>query len=509
MSEAHVWQGQPEPIDHFDGQCEADVVVVGAGLSGVIAAQSAAEAGASVIVIEKFDKPVAHGIDVGAVNSVLQDRAGIHIDPLEAARLVYQWGQQQTNYHLIRLFVDKSGEVMTHYVEMAEEAGYTVRLNTEATARADWDNLDDRYRMFRTAHVFDVREGQDVPKTKWNAEYLLRIAYEDSLKNGAQYMFDTQALQLLKEDGRVVGVAVKDAQGIEKIVAKNGVIMATGGITDNEEMKECFCPMSQYVDLNAYFPRGANMGEGQTMCAWAGAAWSRCYPAPIIHPVNFTPLGPGIDSSWLTVDRDGNRFMNETAYEPLVTNARLNAPGNVAWAVWDSNYMDHYKHMEPIKFSALPENTPELVEKCVESGEYKKAETLEGLAEQIDVPADNLKATVERYNQLVRDGNDVDFGVPERFLSPCEQGPYYATKIRAELLALPYGMRVDNNSQICTHDDYPISGLYAVGGMQGDFFANSYPVTLPGADHGRGVTFGRLVGSALAKGQNIDGTPAV
>ncbi len=509
MAKVHIWQQNPEPITDIVSEETADVVVLGAGIAGCIATQSVAESGASVICAEKFDKPSSHGTDVAAVNSIVQEREGVHVDPLEAARLIYQWSQQQANYNLIRIWADRSGEVVSHYVELAEQYGYTVRLNSWLTARADWYDLEEKYRMFRTAHLFEVPEGSDLKKERWNATYLVTVAYKDALKHGAKFMFNSPAVRLVKENGRVTGAIVKTDEGYKKLNAKNGVILATGGITDNDEMKECFCPISLRADKNENYPKGGNMGDGLVMGKWIGAAFSRCYPAPIIHPVNLSVLGPGMASSWLIVNRYGKRFMNETAFEPMITNARMTAPGNVAWTIWDSNYMEHFKAQEPDKFSALPENTPELVEKCVESGEYKKAETLEGLAEQIDVPADNLKATVERYNQIVRDGNDVDFGVPERFLSPCEQGPFYATKISAWLLSLPYGLHVDDNSQVCTEEDDPIPGLYAVGNVQGDYWANSYPVTCPGSSHGRSVTFGRLVGCALAQNKNIDGTDAM
>ena len=504
----HLWQQKPEPITDFVGEESADIVIVGAGISGVIAAQSAAEEGASVIVIEKFDKPVAHGVDVGAVNSVLHERLGIHVDPVEAARLMYAWSQQQANYHLIRTFIDNSGEVMSYYVKMAEDAGFTVRLNTDHTARADWFDLDERFRMFQTAHVFDVPEDSDEERNMWNADYLLRIAYRDSLAHGVKYLFNTKAEQILKDGDRVVGVAVSDADGFKRISAKTAVVMATGGISDAPDMLECFCREALYVDKNMYFPKGGNLGEGHAMVVWAGGQLSRSYPAPIIHPINFTPVSPGLNSSWLTVDRKGKRFMNETAYEPIVTNARLNAPGQVAWAIWDADYMEHYQKMEPLKFAALPDDLPEQVEQAVEEGVYKKADTIEELAEQIGVPADNLVKTVARYNEVVAAGDDVDFGVPERFLSPCVKPPFYANGIRAELLAVPFGVRVDDNSQILDTDDEPMPGFYAVGNMQGDFFTNSYPVTCPGSSNGRSVTWGRLIGLALAKGENVDGTPA-
>lgn len=503
----HIWQQEPPALPGCMDEYSADVVVIGAGVAGVTAAQSAAENGASVIVVEKFSKCTAHGHDVGSLNTIVSKREGVYIDPKEAARLVYAWSQQQANYHLIRTYTEKSGEVLSHYIEMAEKKGYTVKLNSELTARADWNELDEKFRMFRTAHIFDIPEGSELKYERWNVAYFQTVVYESAIEYGARFMFNTKAEQLIKENGCIVGVIVSDDKGFHRILAKKGVILATGGITDSEEMRECFCPITLRVDKNENFPRGGNNGDGHIMGKWVGAALSRCYPAPIIHPVNFTPLGQGMNTSWLTVDRNGRRFCNEMAYEPIVTNARMNAPGNVAWSIWDSDYMAHFKHQEPVKFAALPENAEELIEECVRDGSYIRRDTLEELAEAIGVPADKLKATVERYNDICRTGDDVDFGVPERFLSPIRKGPFYAGKLSAWLLNIPYGLHVDDNSRVCTEDDEPIPGLFAVGNVQGDFFANSYPVTLPGTSHGRSICFGRLVGMNLAEDRLLDGTP--
>ena len=502
----HSWQRPPETINEFAAELDTEIVVVGAGIAGVIASHSAAEAGAKVICVEKFGRITAHGTDVGSLNTMIHKRQGIYIDPKRAARLVYTWGQQQANYSLIRTYTERSGEMLDHYIGMMEAEGYRVSLNTELTARSDWDELEEKYQMFQSAHLFDLPEGSDEPKSKWNVAYLVRFAHHKAVEAGAEFMFNTAAVQLIRQGGRVTGLIVKDADGYKRINASKGVILATGGITDNKEMIECFCPVALRVDINDNFPKGGNMGDGLVMGKWVGAAFTRCYPAPVIHPVNFTVLSPGMNSSWLTVNRLGKRFSNETAYEPIVTNARMNAPGNVAYAVWDSDYLEHFKKQEPVKFKALQPDAAEEVERCVERGEYFKGETLEELAAAIGVPAENLKATVERYNELCDKGDDVDFGVPERFLSPVKNGPFYACKISAFLLSLPYGLHVDENSQVCGEDDEPIGGLFAVGSVQGDFYANSYPVTIPGSNHGRSVCFGRLVGMALARGERIDGS---
>ncbi len=503
----HRWQQTPEPITEFASERTTDIVVLGAGIAGVIATHSAAEAGAEIICVEKFGSFTAHGTDICGVNSKVHERYSIHIDPIKAARLIYSWSQQQSNYALIRTYTERSGEALNRYVDLMEEAGYTVKINDEMTARTDWDTLDDRYQMFRSPHLFEVPEGSSLPTTTWNSAYLVRTALAAAEKLGARFLFNTEAVQLVREGGRVTAVIVKDGEGFHRINARKGIIVATGGITDNEEMLECFCPIALRADRNDNFPKGGNMGDGLVMGKWIGAAFSRVYPAPVIHPVSFTVLAPGFNSSWLMVNRDGRRFCNETAYEPCITNARMNAPGNVAWAIWDSHFEENFKRQEPAKYARITESVPEAVERAVQEGDYLKADTLEELAEKMGVPAGNLISTVERYNRLVEAGDDTDFGVPERFLSAVKDGPFYAGTISAWMLSVPYGLHVDANSQVCDDDDEPIEGLFAVGNAQGDFFANAYPVTLPGSNHGRSVCFGRLVGQALANDQLIDGTP--
>ena len=504
-SGAHPWLEPAPALPETVAEETYDVVVIGAGIAGCTAAQAAAEAGATVYVAEKFEGITAHGTDIGAVGSKLQAAEGVNIDTALAARLIYQWGQSEANYYLIRNFVERSGAVMDHYIDMATEIGYEVILNSEMTARSDWDTLDDRFKQFRTAHKFMLPEGSALPEQPWNVGYFIDMVATDAQQRGVVFSFNTEAKQLVREGDAVTAVIVEDAEGAKRINATKGVILATGGITDNEDMIRCFCPMAARSDKSDYFPVGGNMGDGIVMGSWVGAALSPCYPAPIIHPVNLAVMGPGFDTCWLTVNRDGMRYCCEVGFEPIVTNARMNTPGSVAWAIWDANFVEHAKRQEPVKSAAFIDGLPEAVEAAVAEGTYYKGETLDELAAAIGVPADALKATVERYNGFCDAGEDPDFGVPPRFLSSVKDGPFYASNVSAWMLALPYGLRVDQNSQVLDTEDNPIGGLFAIGNVQGDFFANSYPVTLPGTSHGRGMTYGYLVGQALAKGTVLDG----
>lgn len=505
----HPWLKMPEELPAPVSEEVCDIVVLGAGLSGCTAADAAAASGASVIVVEKFASYTAHGIDIGAVGTSVQKAHGVTIDKALAARLIYDWGQQQANYHLIRTYTERSGAVLDRYIRMASDYGLKVSLNDEMTARADWNILEDKFKQFQTAHLFERTDDCPFKKSKWNAEYLIQMIIASAKASGAQFRYRTTARRLVREGEAVTGVLVEDTAGIKKITARKGVIIATGGITDNKEMLRCFWPAALRVDKCESFPVGANMGDGLLMGVWAGAAITRCQPAPIIHPVNFTALNPGMNTSWLTVNRDGQRFSNEMAWEPMVTNARLNAPGNVAWAIWDGDYKAHVEKQEPLKAQKLLEGIEERVARDVASGDYIMADTLPQLAEKINIPTAALVKTAERYNGWCDSGCDEDFGVPERFLSPVRRGPFYAHKITAWLLNVPHGLHVDQNSQVLTEDDAPIGGLFAVGNAQGDFLANSYPVTLPGSGNGRGICFGWLVGEALAKGTVFGGYDAV
>lgn len=496
----HAWEQPLVPITDFVDELTYDIVVVGAGVAGTAAAQAAAESGAKVLLVEKFEGCTGHGQDNCALGSRLQKEAGYEYDKSEAARLIYNWSQSQANWYLIKTFVENSGMVMDHCIDLAEKYGITVSLNDKMTARSDWDDLEERFRQLKyTAHNFTTDEPLPFPEIN-----LVQMLCDDAVANGADVMFETKAEQLIKEDGRVTGVVVSDAEGHKRINATAGVILATGGISCNDDMIDAWCPLCKRGDQLEYFPRGGATGDGIVMGMQVGAARSRCYPAPLIHPVNLNPMGPGFDTSWLYVNCDGMRFCCEMAYEPTVTNARMNAKNNITWAIWDSRYVEHVQKQEPHKSLAWIDTLEADVEGAVEAGVFVKADSLEELAELIDVPAENLAATVARYNGMCATGVDDDFGVPERFLSPVEVGPFYANRVNAWILAIPYGLHVDTESCVCTDDDEPIPGLYAVGNVQGDFFANSYPVACPGLSHGRALTFGYLVGKALATGGKID-----
>ena len=128
-----------------------------------------------------------------------------------------------------------------------------------------------------------------------------------------------------------------------------------------------------------------------------------------------------------------------------------------------------------------------------------KADTLEELAALIGVPEETFLATVKRYNELVYNGRDTDFGKRRELLTALNTPPYYAIKFGPSLLTIPAGLKIDVKLRVLDRDRRPVPGLYAVGNASGSIYAVDYPLTIPGNDLGRCLTWGYLCGRALAE----------
>ena len=503
------WENPPAPIPESEitATYDYEVVVIGAGVAGNSAAEGAASQGAKTALIEQSNDLTAHGCDNACIDSKFQKELGIEFDRDEIFKLLYRWSQQEANPVLIRTWIDRSGEVFDHFIDLADKYGIGLMSAYSNTSKVDWEDNDEWFREYRTAMSFGSPEEGiiiDFEKFQFLEYHLVEMLAKEAQACGAEYFFNTRAQQLVKEGDRVTGVICTDENGnYVKYNASKGVILATGDFGGNPDMVKVFCPISARADSVTYFPANGNLGDGINMACWVGAAVSKSKAAPAIHPISNSPL-TCLDMSWLGVNKDGVRFCAEVPFEPYVTNARMNQPGNIAWNIFDSKYEERVMKQEPNSGAAILEAAAAAFESCKDTDLLVEGATLDELAEKLGIPAETFKATVARYNEMCASGADTDFGVPERFLAPVEEGPFYAVPMPATVLAIPFGVHVDKNSQVCTENDEPIGGLFAVGNAQGDFFANSYPVFCPGLSHGRALTFGSLVGQALAHNRLIN-----
>ena len=134
-----------------------------------------------------------------------------------------------------------------------------------------------------------------------------------------------------------------------------------------------------------------------------------------------------------------------------------------------------------------------------QGGLIQKADTLEELAEKLNMPADAFVATVERYNELCAKGEDEDFGKESYRMLPLENPPYYGCRQGATVLCTLDGLRINTKMQVLDTEGNPIEGLYSAGDCSGGFFAHNYPEYIVGVAIGRTLTEGYLLGDELAK----------
>ncbi len=481
----YSFETPPEPIADKDitETVTADVVVVGAGDAGLAATLAAAEAGASVILLEKSASFNSRGFGNGALDTKYHKEQGIELDKGAIVNDLVEFAGAKVDQAKIELWADHSGEVYDHLIDLATEAELPIMLFPAG------QDPEARYFEYPTCLVFG--------STMQQAD-LLSVVEAEAIKQGADIRYEMTAQQLVQEDdGTVSGVIVTNAAGeYVKFVGEKGVILATGDYGHNEEMMDKWCSWAKNVDMNVYVP-AVNTGDGHKMGLWAGGQMEIGPHAPMIHT-----LGGGTFSMnpVLRVNGKGLRYENEDIPNPYICNSRLRQPGNVAYAIFDSNYAEYIPNTIPgfARTTAVSEMTAETLASEVESGAVLKADTLEDLAEQMGVPADNFVATVERYTELALAGEDEDFHKNPRMMAAINQAPFYASKVFAVLLVTLGGFRTNTDLQVLDDNFDVIPGLYAAGNVSGGFYANDYPVLAAGLSHGRCITEGYLAGKHAA-----------
>ena len=138
----------------------------------------------------------------------------------------------------------------------------------------------------------------------------------------------------------------------------------------------------------------------------------------------------------------------------------------------------------------------------IEQGSIIPADSIEELAKAVNIPADALVETVERYNELAHAGKDADFSKVSTRLFPIENPPYYAVPFGdSGMLVLIGGIDCDVDCRALDAEKNPVPGLFVAGNTMGGRFLVDYPVTVAGASHSMAMSFGRLAGRKAAEGK--------
>ncbi len=508
------WETKPDPIpaSEIKKTVDADVVIIGAGLAGICASLGAVEQGAKVVIIEKNDTWAARGGHITAFGSKLQKEMGINNNYRQIIREWIAWAQGRIDEDLLWQFGQKSGACMDWVIDMVTPRGLKTAM---------WDGYykGPDYTEYPVTHFF-LEDDTDFLYIGGNADKIGNIVLVRELEaiakeKGVQIDYGTPAVQLVREgDGPVTGVVAGEAANYIQYNGKGGVIIATGDYASNDEMKERFDPFSLRADAQIYFPNKCNTGEGMIMAMWAGGAMQRHEPhAAVIH------LEAGAASyGFLHVNALGERFKNEDVNTQSKSCTKELEPEGIAWTIYDADGLDQVKQqvdsgiagglfygqmwqIKGLEWNMEVEKTT--LDAHIKDGKVVVANTIEELAQKMEVPVDAFKATVARYNELAVQKNDVDYGKRAELLNPIVKAPFYAGKLYSTLLTMCGGLRTDKSLHVLDEAGKPIEGLYVAGAAQGEFFANDYPTICPGIGHGRCITFGRMTG-VLAAGGSLD-----
>ncbi len=468
----------PAPIAAADIKqtVDGDIVVVGAGVCGLMAAYTAAKAGVKTILVEKTEKFNARGGHNAGLRSKIELEEGLDYDPKRVARDLIRWSNNKVEAEQVMQWADRHSAIIDELIDMATAQGIEVM-------RYGNDMPDAYYPEYKTVHMFG---GMD--------ETILAGMLEKAAKDsGAEFNYSTPAEQLVKDaSGRVTGVIAKNTEGAYvQFNAAKAVILCTGDYGNNPEMIQAYCPKAAIVDTNVYTPP-VNTGDGHKMGLWIGAAMQQETPhTPMVHNLGAAPFS---GNPFLRVNLEGRRYENEDVPIPLMANSAQLQPQHKTWTVYDSTFADDLPLMTPgfSRTTAMSDRTQTSIDTALENGSLLKADTIEELAGLMGVPADALKATVDRYNELAAKGSDDDFGKDPAMVTAVDTAPFYAAYNSLALLVVLGGLDVNKSLQVLDTEHKVIPGLYAAGNAAGNFFANDYPVIVPGLSHSRAWTLGRI-----------------
>lgn len=484
-AEASTWRTPPAAVsdDDIAETLEADLVVVGAGNAGCVAAVTAVEDGASVILLQKGDTVYCHGDVWAANNTKVQKAAGVEVNGWDVVNNLELTSENRAKVEVLRTWVQYSGEVADWLTPKIEEYGLgPVIVDVPVEADDEWN------RIFPVTHIMGGAAGRHntFPECM---QYIVDSA-DQSLLN---VQYETPAVQLRQDEaGRIVGVVAqrKDKSYVLCKGAK-GIVLAAGDYGNDMNMRDEFMPHAK--GLPAGYSNTSDTGDGIKMGYWAGASIQPGPHACNIHydPGVNVPEYQGTLVPWLRVNKRGERFSNEDRPYELLYAKDVAQPDGMHFQIFDGKYADDIKDMGTS--GTMRGDWATMVPEALEKGDLHAADTLQGLAESLGIPADTFEATVKRYNELVEKGEDEDFGKQARRLKPIVEPPFYAFARQPVCLTSLCGLEVNGNMQVLDSEGNVVEGLFAAGNNSGNFFGGLVQrMNAGGMGVGRAVLTGRL-----------------
>lgn len=467
-----------------------DVVVVGFGIAGACAAISAAEAGASVLVVERAGAPGgSSALSGGEIylggGTPVQQACGFDDTADDMFAFLNAALGPHADEEKLRVYCNDSAEhfrwLVDHGVEFRPSLYDAPTWMPPTTDGLMW--LGENSWPFDTV-ARPAPRGHRPPAPHFAGKLLMDALVAAAEDVGIRTIVDTRVSSLLVESGRVVGVRVRNYGEERELRARKGVVLATGGFVDNEEMLAAHAPA---LLGHGKVSDGLDDGSGIRMAQVVGAATRRMHA----HEVALTVL-PALAARGILVNAHGQRFINEDTYPGTISHAAVVHQPGPWWVVVDEAGFDDVPAED--LWGVRPTHA---------------AETLAELEADLGMPPGSLEATVSTYNRCAEQGEDPLFHKAARWLRPLRP-PYAAVDVAAGFhpgdrdSAAPAtgvagftlgGLHTSVDGEVLSLTGAPVPGLFAAGrataGMHGDGY-------ISGTSLGDGSYFGRRAGRALA-----------
>jgi hypothetical protein len=550
-------------------QLRADLIVVGSGAGGMTAAIVAADAGLTVIILEKteyfggttarsgggIDIPCNHHMEaLGQSDSredaelYLRNVAGNHYDDqmvgafLDNAPAMLRYMEQHSEVQTDgMLFPDyepwqpgaKLGRMVNPLAYDSRKLGsYRTKLRPPLNQLTLLSGLQIRtievaqfLDTFRSTKAFvqnmkvmlpffyqKIRYGRGTRLALGNA--LAGRLLKSCLDRQNIRLIDHAAVQRLVRVGeQVTGVVFsRDGKDISAI-ASRGVILATGGFSANDEMRNKYLTRAQ--DGLTLQPPG-NDGDGIRL----GVAEGGTFITNNAANGNWAPVSVMVErdgtrtvyphfildrhsAGTLTVGPDGKRFVNEGQNYQLFCKTMHARKFDRAYIIADHKFVRRFG-------LGMAPPSPMSLTPFLKRGYLRKGATLAELGRKIKIDPKTLEATVLQFNQYAKAGKDPDFqrgddiysaglgggSGPNPALAPISSGPFYALEMRPGDFGSVAGLKITPRGQVVGADGEPIQGLYAVGTTANSIFGGAYPTG--GANIGPAMTFGYIAARHIA-----------
>ncbi|MBM6614982.1 flavocytochrome c [Desemzia sp. RIT804] len=439
-----------------------DIIIVGAGGAGMTAAIEAKDAGLNPVILEKM--PVAGGntskssSGMNASNTKFQEAEGIEDSNDAFYEETLEGGQGTNDKELLRYFVDHSAAAIDWL------DGNGIKL----------DNLT-------------ITGGMSQKRTHRPSDgsaiggYLVEGLLKNVHERGIPIFVNADVTDINENDGKVNEVTVEINGEEPKTLTGKAIIVTTGGFGASKEMIEEFRPdLSNYVTTN----QEGSTGDGITMVENLGGQtidMDQIQIHPTVQQDKGILIGEVVRGEGaILVNQDGERFVNELNTRDKVSAAISDLPEKSAYLIFDQGVRDRAKAIDFYE----------------QQGYVISGKDIEELAEQIDIPASQLQATVDTWNQSVANKADEEYNRTTAMENDLTKSNYFAIKIAPGIHYTMGGIKINTQTEVLNKENQPIEGLYAAGELVGGLHGNN---RIGGNSVAEIIIFGRQAGQQAAE----------